>query len=81
MPFNLSLPVYAASGIALIAVFSYVGWPKIRLRTYNKTLGGLRVMEIALILSRARTWRPRPAVRLARAAELVVYVTLKTGNL
>jgi hypothetical protein len=52
MPFDLSLPAYAAFAIAGIALLSRFGWPQLRLRAYNKVHGGLRVIEIALVLSR-----------------------------
>jgi hypothetical protein len=78
MPFDTSLPIYAASGLALLALISYVGWPRIRVRTYNKAFGGLRVMELAVVLSRAAGLRRHAAVeRLTPTAEVVVYVTLK----
>jgi hypothetical protein len=74
MPFDLSLPAYAAFAIAGIAVLSRFGWPQLRLRTYNKVHGGLRVIEIALILSHAGAAGPRAfatvfaAGRMARRA-------------
>ena len=88
MPFDLSLPLFAASGLALAAVITYFGWPHIRVRTYNKTHGDLRVIEVALMLSRsARPFLPaaqpnhgKPANRVP-GAEFVIYMTLKTGNL
>jgi hypothetical protein len=84
MPFELSLPIFAASGVAFCAVMTYLGWPHIRIRTYNKIHGGLRVVEIAFILSRAARAR-QPALgepaRDAPGAEFVIYMTLKTGNL
>ena len=88
MPFDLSLPLFAASGLALAAVVTYFGWPHIRIRTYNKTHGDLRVIEVALMLSRsARPFLPaaqlnhgKPANRVP-GAEFVIYMTLKTGNL
>ncbi len=88
MPFDLSLPLFAASGLALAAVVTYFGWPHIRVRTYNKTHGDLRVIEVALMLSRsARPFLPaaqpnhgKPADRVP-GAEFVIYMTLKTGNL
>ena len=85
MPFDLSLPLFAAFGIALGAV-TYFGWPRIRMRTYNKTHGDLRVVEVAFILSRAARARS-PAGPLGKTeerlpgAEFVIYMTLKTGNL
>jgi hypothetical protein len=87
MPFDLSLPLFAASGIALGAIVTYFGWPHIRMRTYNKTHGDLRVIEVAFMLS--RTARPfLPAAQSnhgksagpAHGAEFVIYMTLKTGN-
>jgi hypothetical protein len=86
MTFDLSLPIYAASGLTLLAAFTYFGWPRIQLRTYNKIYGGLRVLEIALILSRsARAGQPATGsatpTNAPPAAEFVIYVTLKTGNL
>jgi hypothetical protein len=88
MPFDLSLPLFAASGLALAAVVTYFGWPHIRVRTYNKTHGDLRVIEIALMLSRsARPFQPAAqpnhgkSANRAPGAEFVIYMTLKTGNL
>jgi hypothetical protein len=84
MPFDLSLPLFAAFGLALGAVVTYFGWPHIRLRTYNKTHGDLRVVELALILSRPARAR-QPALgnteRPSAGAEFVIYMTLKTGSL
>jgi hypothetical protein len=83
MPFDLALPLYAACGLALVAVMTMLEWPRIRMRTYSKTHGGLRVMEIAFILQRAPDTRV-PAIRKVEPssrAEFVIYVTLKTGNL
>ncbi|HLK82931.1 MAG TPA: hypothetical protein VKT99_15765 [Xanthobacteraceae bacterium] len=88
MPFDLSLPLFAATGLALAALVTYFGWPHIRVRTYNKTHGDLRVIEVALMLSRsARPFLPaaqpnhgKPANR-APGAEFVIYMTLKAGNL
>jgi hypothetical protein len=88
MPFDLSLPLFAASGLALGAIVTYFGWPHIRVRTYNKTLGDLRVVEVAFMLSRSG----RPFLSAAQSslgkstdrvpgAEFVIYMTLKTGNL
>ena len=57
MFFDLSLPLFAASGLALGAILTYFGWPHIRMRTYNKTHGGLRVVEVAFILSPAHRAR------------------------
>jgi hypothetical protein len=88
MPFDLSLPLFAASGLALAAVVTYFGWPHIRVRTYNKTHGDLRVIEVALMLSRsARPFLPAAQPNLGKSAnrvpraEFVIYMTLKTGNL
>jgi hypothetical protein len=88
MPFDLSLPLFAATGLALAALVTYWGWPHIRVRTYNKTHGDLRVIEVALMMSRS----PRPFLPAAQAnhgksanrvpgAEFVIYMTLKAGNL
>jgi hypothetical protein len=82
MPFDLALPL-AACGLALVAVLTTLEWPKIRVRLYNKTHGGLHVMEIAFILLRGATG-PEPAMGATkpspRGAEFVIYVTLKTGS-
>ena len=88
MPFELSLPLFAASGLALGVLITYFGWPHIRMRTYNKTHGDLRVVEIAFILSRsarpffsaAQSSHGKAAGRVP-GAEFVIYMTLKTGNL
>ena len=87
MPFDLSLPLFAALGLALGALVTYFGWPHIRVRTYNKTHGDLRVIEVALMLSRsARPFLPAAQSNQGKAgpaagAEFVIYMTLKTGNL
>jgi hypothetical protein len=84
MPFDLSLPLFAAFGLALGAVVTYFGWPHIRIRTYNKTHGDLRVVELALILSRparARQFSLGETERPPAGAEFVIYMTLKSGNL
>jgi len=88
MPFDLSLPLFAASGLALAAIVTYLGWPHIRVRTYNKTHGDLRVIEVALMLSRsARPFLPAAQSNQGKSAnrvpgaEFVIYMTLKTGNL
>ena len=79
------MPLFAASGVALGAIVTYFGWPHIRMRTYNKTHGGLRVVEVAFILSpagrsrRAASGGKSEVVR--PATEFVIYMTLKTGNL
>ena len=88
MPFDLSLPLFAASGLALAAIVTYFGWPHIRVRTYNKTHGDLRVIEVALMLSRsARPFMPAAESNHGKSAnrvpgaEFVIYMTLKAGNL
>jgi hypothetical protein len=84
MPFDLSLPLFAAFGLTLGAVVTYFGWPRIRLRTYNKTHGDLRVVELALILShQARFRQPSGGTGEPERhpTEFVIYMTLKTGNL
>jgi hypothetical protein len=88
MPFDLSLPLFAATGLALAALVTYFGWPHIRVRTYNKTHGDLRVIEVALMLSRsARPFLPAAQPNHGKSAdrgpgaEFVIYMTLKAGNL
>ena len=88
MPFDLSLPLFAATGLALAAIVTYLGWPHIRVRTYNKTHGDLRVIEVALMLSRsARPFLPAAQPNSGKSsdrvpgAEFVIYMTLKAGNL
>ncbi len=74
MPFDLSLSaaaILACGLLAVLAAFIYLGFPHIRVRTYNQTHGGLRVAEVAFILSRPQT----------AATEFVIYMTVKTGNL
>ena len=83
MSFDLALPIYAASAAALVAAATLVGRPRIRLRTSNQTIGGLRVVEIAFMLTRAGR---RQVVEAAdqsaagTAAEFVIYMTLKTSR-
>ncbi|HKD28941.1 MAG TPA: hypothetical protein VKC66_23925 [Xanthobacteraceae bacterium] len=88
MPFDLSLPLFAASGLVLAAIVTYFGWPHIRVRTYNKTHGDLRVIEVAFMLSRsARPFLPATQPNQGKSAgrvpgaEFVIYMTLKTGSL
>jgi hypothetical protein len=88
MPFDLSLPLFAATGLALAALVTYFGWPHIRVRTYNKTHGDLRVIEVALMMSRsARPFLPATQANHGKSAdrvpgaEFVIYMTLKAGNL
>jgi hypothetical protein len=88
MPFDLSLPLVAASALALAAFITWVGLPHIRVRTYNKTHGDLRVIEVALMLSRSpvRPFLPAPQPNGGKSgdpagAEFVIYMTLKTGNI
>jgi hypothetical protein len=89
MPFDLSLPLLAATALALAALVTWLGLPHIRVRTYNKTHGDLRVIEVALMLSRTPARRFLPATpsnqckpgERAPGAEFVIYMTLKTGNI
>jgi hypothetical protein len=89
MPFDLSLPLVAATALAIAALVTWIGLPHIRIRTYNKTLGDLRVIEVALMLSRspARPFLPAAqpnsgkSTEPAPGAEFVIYMTLKTGNI
>ncbi len=89
MPFDLSLPLVAATALALAALVTWLGLPHIRVRTYNKTHGDLRVIEVALMLSRSSARSFLPAAQPNRVksadpapgAEFVIYMTLKTGNL
>lgn len=89
MPFDLSLPLVAATVLALAALVTWLGLPHVRVRTYNKTHGDLRVIEVALMLSRsparrflaATTSNPGKSTEQAPGAEFVIYMTLKTGNI
>jgi hypothetical protein len=89
MPFDLSLPLVAATALALAALVTWLGLPHIRVRTYNKTHGDLRVIEVALMLSRSSARSLLPAAQPNHGksanptpgAEFVIYMTLKTGNL
>jgi hypothetical protein len=93
MPFDLSLPLVAATALALAALITWLGLPHIRVRTYNKTHGDLRVIEVALMLSRSpvRSFLPAAQPNQGKAgaksgepapgAEFVIYMTLKTGNI
>ncbi len=55
--------------------------PRIRVRAQNEKHGPLRVIELALVLSPAARMRQRTqGAQAARAAEFVVYITLKTCN-
>ena len=89
MPFDLSLPLVAATAVTIAALVTWLGVPNIRVRTYNKTHGDLRVVELAVILSRspvrAFRWAAHgndgKAGERTPGAEFVIYMTLKTGNI
>jgi hypothetical protein len=89
MPFDLSLPLVAATVLGIAAVVTWLGLPHVRVRTYNKTHGDLRVIEVALMLSRspvrpfltATTSNQSKSGEPAPGAEFVIYMTLKTGNI
>jgi hypothetical protein len=81
MPFDVTLPIYAVSALALVAALTLrrLGWgrrlvpvPRIQVRAQNEKHGALRVIELALVLS--------PGRKPARGTEFVVYITLKTCN-
>jgi hypothetical protein len=86
MPFDVTLPIYAVSALALVAALTLrrFGWarrlvpvphikvPRIQVRAQNERHGALRVIELALVLS--------PGRKPARGTEFVVYITLKTCN-
>ena len=81
MPFDVMLPIYAVSALALVAALTLrrLGWarrifpvPRIQVRAQNEKHGTLRVIELALVLS--------PGRKPARGTEFVVYITLKTCN-
>jgi hypothetical protein len=83
MPFDVTLPIYAVSALALIAALTcarrLVPVPRIQVRAQNEKHGALRVIELALVLSPAGRIR-QPAPVPARGTEFVVYITLKTCN-
>jgi len=89
MPFDLSLPLVAATVLALAGLVTWLGVPNIRVRTYNKTHGDLRVVEVAVIMSRSPIrpflWAAQgndgKSGERAPGAEFVIYMTLKTGNI
>jgi hypothetical protein len=93
MPFDLSLPLVTATALAIAALVTWLGLPHIRVRTYNKTHGDLRVIEVALMLSRSpfRPFLPAAPANQGKSvgkssepapgAEFVIYMTLKTGNI
>ena len=86
MPFDVTLPIYAVSALALVAALTWVRRlvpvpriqvprikvPRIQVRAQNERHGALRVIELALVLS--------PGQKPARGTEFVVYITLKTCN-
>jgi hypothetical protein len=84
MPFDVTLPIYAVSALALVAALAWAGRllvPRIQMRAQNEKHGALRVIELALVLSPAGPVRPAAAAaKAARATEFVVYITLKTCN-
>jgi hypothetical protein len=81
---NAALPIYAASAAALVvAVVTYFGRPHIRVRTHNECHNGLRVIEIAFIVSRAVRRRAASTASDSApqtAGECAIYVTLKSGS-
>ncbi len=83
MPFEVTLPIYAVSALALVAVLTWarrlVPVPRIQVRAQNQKHGALRVIELALVLSPAGRIS-QPAQVQARGTEFVVYITLKTCN-
>jgi hypothetical protein len=84
MPFDVTLPIYAVSVLALVAALAWTGRlavPRIQVRAQNEKHGAFRVIELALVLSPAGPVRPAAAAAKAvRATEFVVYITLKTCN-
>ena len=52
MSWGLSLLLCATFVIVTVAVIRF-GWPTLRWRTYNKVHGDLRIIEIAVMMSRA----------------------------
>jgi hypothetical protein len=81
MPFDVMLPIYAVSALALVAALTWarrlvpvprIKVPRIQVRAQNERHGALRVIELALVLSRGQ--------KPARGTEFVVYITLKTCN-
>ncbi len=89
MPFDLTLPIYAVAALAFAGALGWVlTWagrlvpvPRIKLRAQHEKHGPLRVIELALVLSPAGPIRQRAqGAQAARAAEFVVYITLKTCN-
>jgi hypothetical protein len=81
MPFDVTLPIYAVSALALVAALTWarrlvpvprIKVPRIQVRAQNERHGALRVIELALVLS--------PGRKPARGTEFVVYITLKTCN-
>jgi hypothetical protein len=93
MPFDLTLSIYAVVALAFAGALGWaltwaLAWagrivpvPRIKLRAQNEKHGPLRVIELALVLSPAGGMRQRtPGAQAARAAEFVVYITLKTCN-
>ena len=85
MPFDLTLPIYAVAALAFAGALTWAGRlvpvPRIKLRAQHEKHGPLRVIELALVLSPAGPIRQRAqGAQAARAAEFVVYITLKTCN-
>lgn len=60
MPFDLPMSAVfvLAAVVTALALLGLLGWPRLRLRTHNQTYGRLRMIEIALILSRAAARPP-----------------------
>jgi hypothetical protein len=83
MPFDVTLPIYAVSALALVAALTWarrlVPVPRIQVRAQNEKHGALRVIELALVMSPAGRIR-QPAQMQAPGTEFVVYITLKTCN-
>ena len=72
MPFDVTLPIYAVSTLALVAGLTCARWlvpvPRIQVRAQNERHGALRVIELALVLSPAGRVRRRRRARSRRAA-------------
>jgi hypothetical protein len=84
MPFDVTLPIYAVSALACAGALAWAGRiipvPRIEMRAHNEKHGPLRVIELALVLSPAGIRARTQGAQAARAAEFVVYITLKTCN-
>jgi hypothetical protein len=81
MSMELALPLFVASSLGFVALFVTFERPRIRVSSHREVRNGFRLVEIAFNLRAGRAKVPAEVdLQLRRGAELVFYITLKTGN-